>query len=218
MGLDLSPEIVRQAILDLLIFIISFAVHEWGHAKMADLLGDHTPRSEGRVTLNPIAHIDPVGTILMPLLSSFGMFGSIGLIGWAKPVYTNPANFRNRNTDQALVTIAGPAMNFALALVAVLGAAGLYHLVPTIVPLLLRVVSINVMLIVFNLLPIPPLDGSKFLMYWFGMSEETYMRISQWGGFFLLLLVNVEKFQILIITLENYGNRFFTALFYLIAR
>ena len=218
MGLDLSPEIVRQAILDMLIFLISLTLHEWGHAKVADMLGDPTPRSEGRVTLNPLPHIDPLGTLIIPILGALHLFGGLGLIGWAKPVYINPSHFRNRNRDAALVTIAGPAMNFLIALIAVVIAAGLYRVSPKIIELASLVAAINVILIIFNLLPFPPLDGSKFLMYWFGMSEETYMRYSQWGGFLLLTLCFTRPFQVFLAYLEALGMSFFDIVFHVLAR
>jgi Zn-dependent protease len=218
MGLDLSPEIVRQAILDMLIFLISLTLHEWGHAKVADMLGDPTPRGEGRVTLNPLPHIDPLGTLIIPILGALHLFGGLGLIGWAKPVYINPSHFRNRNRDAALVTIAGPAMNFLIALIAVVIAAGLYRVSPKIIELASLIAAINVILIIFNLLPFPPLDGSKFLMYWFGMSEETYMRYSQWGGFLLLALCFTRPFQVFLAYLEALGMSFFDIVFHVLAR
>lgn len=199
MDSNLDVATIRLVLLDLFIAIISFTIHEWGHAKMADRLGDDTPRLQGRVTLNPLAHIDLLGTIIIPILSAMGFFGHLGVIGWAKPVMTNPNNFRNRTVDQAWVTIAGPAMNAVLATVATVAAAIAARYLPSLVGLLEQVIGLNVLLIVFNLIPIPPLDGSKFLMYWFGMSEETYIRFAQWGGFLLLLLVNLNPFQLLLI-------------------
>ncbi|MBK9990137.1 MAG: site-2 protease family protein [Verrucomicrobia bacterium] len=178
-----------------IILVCSLALHEWGHAIMADKLGDDTPRSQGRVTTNPLVHIDPLGTILIPLLGAFGFFGSFAMIGWAKPIYTNPSNFRRGMYDQAWVTIAGPGVNFFLALIAVIAAAVADRFSWGIGPLLIKIYSINISLVVFNLLPIPPLDGSKFLMYWFGMSEESYARFSTWGGVVLLVLINISAFR-----------------------
>lgn len=203
MDFNLDAATIRVVLLDLFIAIISFTVHEWGHAMMADRLGDDTPRSQGRVTLNPIVHIDLLGTIIIPILAGLGFFGRLGLIGWAKPVQTNPNNFQNRTRDQAWVTIAGPLMNLVLALIATIGAALSFRFLPSLAPLLIAVLKLNVLLIVFNLLPVPPLDGSKFLMYWFGMSEETYIRFSQWGGILLLVLVNVPQVQIVLIFLQQ---------------
>jgi Zn-dependent protease len=204
--MDLDPAALREAALYLIILVCSLALHEWGHAFVADKLGDDTPRSQGRVTLNPLAHIDLFGTILIPALGLLGFFGHFSLIGWAKPVYTNPSNFRRGQFDQALVTIAGPGINLSLALIATLGAAVCHHLQPSVTPLFFMILEVNVALFVFNLLPIPPLDGSKFLMYWGGMSEETYVGISRWSGFLLLVLLNLSGFRVLLGELIAWGS------------
>jgi len=162
---------------------------------VADRLGDDTPRREGRVTLNPVVHIDPLGTILIPLLGALGFFGRLSMIGWAKPVYTNPANFKRGYFDQALVTLAGPGVNFLLALSATVAAALTARVAPFLGELCGVVLQVNVGLMVFNLLPIPPLDGSKFLIYWFGMKEETYVRLTWIGGIALIVLINFEPFN-----------------------
>ena len=195
--MSIDPGLIREALLNVIIIVVSLALHEWGHAFVADRLGDDTPRSQGRVTLNPLVHIDPIGTLLLPLLGSLGFFGSFGVIGWAKPVQTTPRNFKNGMRDQAFVTIAGPAMNFIIAAFATVAAGLCYRFFPSLTPLFHQVLVLNVALIVFNLLPIPPLDGSKFLMYWFGMSEDAYVRFAQWGWLLLLVLVNLRPFQVL---------------------
>lgn len=196
---------LREGAVGLIIVVCSLALHEWGHAIVADRLGDDTPRREGRVTLNPFAHIDLIGTILIPLMQVLGIFGGFGMIGWVKPVYTNPSNFRRGYFDQALVTLAGPGVNVALALLATVAAAVVARLAPDTIALFVMALQINVALFVFNLLPIPPLDGSKFLIYWFGMTEETYQRVSTFGGLFLLLLINLPVFQSLIERLLNFA-------------
>ncbi|MBC8039556.1 MAG: site-2 protease family protein [Opitutaceae bacterium] len=186
------PEL-REALIYLIIIVASLALHEWGHAYMADRLGDPTPRSEGRVTLNPLVHIDLFGTIIIPLLGALGFFGGFSMIGWAKPVWTNPSYFRRGNFDRALVTLAGPGMNFGLALVSIVLAAISVRFLPSLTPLFHLMMEVNVGLMIFNLLPIPPLDGSKFLMYWFGMSEETYLQVSKWGPLALILVINLQS-------------------------
>jgi Zn-dependent protease len=191
----ISTAELSQGLIFFIILVCSLALHEWGHAIMADKLGDDTPRSQGRVTTNPLVHIDPIGTILIPLLGAFGFFGNFSMIGWAKPIYTNPSNFRRGKYDQAWVTIAGPSVNFSLALIAVIAAAVADRFSWGIGSLFGTICSLNVSLVVFNLLPIPPLDGSKFLMYWFGMSEENYFQFSKWGGVILLVLVNIPVFR-----------------------
>ena len=129
--MDLDLNALREGAIFFIVVIASLALHEWGHAAMADRLGDDTPRNEGRVTLNPLVHIDLIGTILIPLLGALGFFGSFNMIGWAKPVYTNPANLRRGHFDQSLVTAAGPGVNFLLALGATLAAALASHTVPS---------------------------------------------------------------------------------------
>lgn len=183
---------LREALIYLIVIVASLALHEWGHAFTADRLGDPTPHSQGRVTLNPLAHIDLLGTIVIPFLSALGFFGGLGMIGWAKPVWTNPSYFRRRTYDSALVTLAGPGVNFALALVFTVLTALSTRFLPSLTPLLDLVMSVNIGLMAFNLLPIPPLDGSKFLMYWFGMGEETYAQISRWGPLALILMINLD--------------------------
>jgi len=197
MSLDAAQ--LQQALITLIILIGSLSLHEWGHAWTADRLGDNTPRAYGRVTLNPIPHIDPIGTILIPMLGILGFFGGFGVIGWAKPVPINPANYARRNRDQSLVTIAGPLMNLIVVVVTILALAVGTRIIPEsaqtqILPALGLLLRLNILLIVFNLLPVPPLDGSKFLMYWFGMSEEGYYRFARWGWIMLLVLVNLRPF------------------------
>ena len=208
---------LRDAVLNVIIVACSLALHEWGHAIVADRLGDDTPRLQGRVTLNPLVHIDPIGTILVPLLGALGVFGRFSAIGWAKPIQTNPSRFRNGYRDQALVTMAGPAMNLGLAFFATIVAAMAHRFYPPMEELLVLILQINVALAVFNLLPIPPLDGSKFLMYWFGMSEETYLQISRWSQFLLLVLVNTTFFRILLGALIGLATKPFEIIYGILA-
>ena len=143
--------------LSFLVLIISIAIHEFCHAFAADRLGDPTPRSLGRLTLNPLAHADPLGTIFLPLLSVFTGFPTIG---WAKPVIIDPYNFKNPKKDEIIVSLAGPIGNISLALLAsiLLKFLGIQSI------FLYLLVLINISLAVFNLLPIPPLDGSKIFL------------------------------------------------------
>ncbi len=193
--MDLNSEALLVGVLQVVIVVLSLSVHEWGHAYAADRLGDDTPRSEGRVTINPLAHIDPIGTVVLPLLGALGFFGGAAIPGWAKPVYINPDNLRRRMFDEAIVTLAGPLMNFLLAFAAALIVVAAKRLGSAegefFGRLMLRA---NVSLFLFNLLPIPPLDGSKFLMYWFGMSRATYARIAGFGWVMLIVLLNVPGF------------------------
>ncbi len=187
--MNMTPAEIYDALLAYLIVVASLTLHEWGHAATADRLGDDTPRSQGRVSLNPLVHIDLIGTVILPLI---GIFGGIPLIGWAKPVIINPANLP-KISDRSWVTIAGPGMNLIVALLAAVGLGLLLRFSPgnAWYELLALILKINVALMVFNLLPVPPLDGSKFLMYWFGMSEETYVKFANFGWIILMVLINI---------------------------
>lgn len=152
-------------IIGMLAMLISLSTHEFCHALASYLLGDETAKRMGRLTLNPIAHIDPVGTVIVPLI---GALSGLPLFGWAKPVPFNPYNLRYRKWGAAMVAMAGPVSNFAFAIVyiillkIVLGTLNLpvYNLLPLFLTML---VVVNVVLGVFNFIPVPPLDGSQLL-------------------------------------------------------
>jgi Zn-dependent protease len=167
--MDISPDQVRSALLALVAFVVSVSVHEFGHALVADRLGDRLPRQQGRLTLSPVAHIDLIGTIVMPLLGAL-LPGGFPLIAWGKPVQTSPRNYTDklpRKVGRMLVSLAGPVMNLMLALLVsivfvLLGRAG--KLSPSVADLLVRyVIALNLVLMFFNLIPLPPLDGAAVL-------------------------------------------------------
>lgn len=175
----------------ILIILFSVILHEVMHGWMALRFGDHTAEYAGRLTLNPIPHIDPIGTILLPLL--LVITGSPVLFGWAKPVPVNPFNFSDIRKGEFFVSIAGILANLGLALIAAL----LFHLTtPVNIPLLQRIfafaVDINLILAVFNLLPIPPLDGSKIVMSFLPPHLAIkYQQLERYGLFILLFLLIV---------------------------
>ena len=179
-GLD--PSALPYVVVALLAAV---TVHEYAHAYVADRLGDPTPRAAGRLTLNPLAHLDLVGTLLILLVG----------FGWAKPVPITPTNFRNWRRDTVIVAAAGPLANvtllFALGIPFKLGLLHAYAIeAGAISAVLLTMMRINAMLAVFNLIPIPPLDGSKILLGVLPPEQAVgYARVQMYGPFLLLFLL-----------------------------
>ena len=187
----------------LIVFLFAISVHESAHAWMANLRGDPTARMLGRITLNPIKHIDPFGTIILPLLAAFT---GIPVLGWAKPTPVDPANFKNPVLDDILTAVVGPISNFLVAMGAVvllviikrsspLGEAVIFGQVPLqagtiLVPICLLVyelMQINVVLGVFNLIPVPPLDGSHVLRHFLPEAALRAYDTVGWVGLMILV-------------------------------
>jgi Zn-dependent protease len=197
--MDISPERIRWALLYVLVLLVSVALHEFGHAVMADRLGDDTPRRQGRVTLNPLAHADLIGTILLPL---FGAFAGGGF-GWGKPVQWQPHRVSRKvsmSTAKILVSVAGPAMNLLLGTLIALVHTLLISLNvldatnPGVGWLLHFAAITNFVLFFFNLLPIPPLDGGhvaqSFLPHRY---RAGYEEIARYAPFALLALMLIPQ-------------------------
>ena len=190
-----TPELIQTAIVGLIALILSIAVHEFGHAFVADRLGDRLPRMEGRVTLNPIAHIDTIGTIVMPLMQF--VFPGAPLLGWGKPVRTNPAAYTRRlrmRTGHMIVAAAGPTMNLLLALVVSIVFVVYLKIAHEpnreIVKNIALMIQLNIVLMFFNLIPLPPLDGGTVLRGF--IPDEHQHRLDfldTYGGFILLALL-----------------------------
>lgn len=200
----MSPDVVL-ILFQVVVLVFAFSVHESAHAYTAMRLGDPTAYMLGRVTLNPIKHLDPIGSVLVPLI---GLFTGGWLIGWAKPCPVTPRNFRNIRRGEILTSLAGPASNLAMAATALLLLVVLKHLVPggpisiaaamatanhigldvtgiTLFPIAMLLyygILINLLLFVFNLVPLPPLDGSHVLRQFLPPAlDQAYSRIGIWG-------------------------------------
>jgi Zn-dependent protease len=176
-----------------LVGLLSF--HEFGHAWMAWKCGDDTAKRQGRLSLNPLVHIDVIGTVVMPLLMIFLSAGGseLGrfLIGWAKPVPVNLDNLRNRRFDDILVSMAGPWMNLFLAIgLVALARAGVVLSAPAMTQICQNMALLSLILCFFNLLPVPPLDGSQVVRSIIGMSYETYWKLARFG--FLMVIVVMQ--------------------------
>jgi Zn-dependent protease len=196
------------AVLEFAVLLFSLSVHECAHAWTASRLGDQTARMLGRVSLNPVDHIDPIGTLLLPALMIFGPligFGGLGgfLFGWAKPVPIVSRNFRHFKRDDTLVSLAGPASNLLLAIAAFLGLALLVHAersmpatdtpsatIQALGMLLPLALQLNLTLCIFNLIPIPPLDGSHMLRHVLPYNAvQLFDRISGIASYILIIFL-----------------------------
>lgn len=188
LGTSLSTLISRVITL-----VIAFTVHEFSHAWTADLLGDDTPRNAGRLTLNPLVHLDPIGSLLL-VVAGFG---------WAKPVPINPYALERRTpAGTMLVSAAGPLSNLALAILAavpfqmgLLSPSRGAQLVPSLSSFMMEFIFINLILLFFNLIPVSPLDGEKVLEYFLPPEgRATLYRIRPYGPMILMVLVFVGPF------------------------
>lgn len=173
---------MENALIQVLMFWMLTVPHEFAHAWVAMKLGDDTPVLQGRVTLNPLAHVDWLGTVILPLLMS--LFGG-GFIGWGKPVNTNPAKLRWGWNGMALVAMAGPASNVIFAVVLLALAA---HSHSSMQALYVMAARLSLFLAIFNMIPIPPLDGSKLLLA-ARVPLFIYNELGKFG--FLLILIAV---------------------------
>lgn len=174
-------------IFQFVVFIFAVIIHEVSHGLMAYRLGDPTAKDAGRLTLNPVSHIDPFGSIILPLFLYLAQ--SPILFGWAKPVPFNPLYLKNPERDSSLIALAGPGSNLFLAVLfaVILKLFGLF-IFPALAVFINIIILVNVVLGIFNLVPIPPLDGSKILFYFLPRGTERYKIIMEQYGFFILLL------------------------------
>jgi len=183
MHLNVATALINVALLWLLT-----TPHEFAHAWVATRLGDDTPRLQGRVTLNPMAHVDWLGTTILPLLTS--LFGG-GFIGWGRPVYSNPAKLRGGLNGLALVAMAGPASNVVFAVVLAAVARVTISFAPALAEFAAHGVSLSLYLAIFNMLPVPPLDGSKLLLA-ARIPVVIYNELARAGFILLIVVVSVS--------------------------
>ena len=186
----------------MVVLLLAISAHEAAHAWMSDKFGDDTARLLGRVTLNPVAHTDPIGTLLIPIVNfliAVGGGGRFFLIGWGKPTPVNPLRWRNKDLANVMVSIAGILANILIAIIAftiikVLLVSGLINNIPEsmLEPVILfldNMLTMNISLAVFNLLPFPPLDGSKVLETFLPPSMQPLYEILEQYGFLILMVL-----------------------------
>ena len=197
-------------------FLLAITFHEYMHGYTAYRLGDPTAKYAGRITFNPIPHIDIFGTILVPLFLIIS--GSSILIGWAKPVPVNPYNFRNPGRDNMIVSAAGPLSNLVLALgfSFLMILVGIFFRYPSGIILILwdfckYGIQINVVLAIFNLIPIPPLDGSHILEYYLSpQARDFYDRLKPYGFIILILFLMSPLKKIIFLPMNLLINFFYS--------
>ena len=195
--INLWQEKSMDVIFLIVLLILSVVIHEVCHGYAAEALGDPTARYAGRLTLNPIAHIDPIGSVIVPFI--LAIIPPHVVFGWAKPVPVNPYNLKNQKWGEALVAAAGPGANLAIAIIfglAVRFNGAFVVMSPYFVTIAASLVFINLLLAIFNLMPIPPLDGSKvlfaFLPYRFAGARQWVERYSL--VLFLVLILFLWQF------------------------
>ena len=179
---------ITIAIFFVIILLFSAVIHEFSHGWMANYLGDPTAKFMGRLTLNPIPHIDLVGSILVPL---FLIFSNIGFIfAWAKPVPYNPHNLRDKKNGEMLVALAGPLSNLIIAFIfgAIIRIMMMQNIDSSMILFFSFIVYLNIILALFNLVPIPPLDGSKILFHFLPYSMQGTKEFLEKNGMILLLV------------------------------
>ncbi len=198
---------IMKTIISLPGIVIAMVIHEWAHARVAYALGDFTPKMQGRLTLNPLAHVDPFG-LLMLLVAHFG---------WAKPVQINPYNFSNPKRDDILVSLAGPGANFLIAFITLLF---MILMIKFGVPMsdgmkivLNYIMIININFGIFNLIPLPPLDGShvlkQILPYELAQKYEIVERYSMW---ILLIILVTPILSVVFVPMQQFVLGIFTVI------
>ncbi len=179
---------IQRAVLDVLLLWILTAPHEFAHAWVATKLGDDTPRREGRVTLYPLAHVDWLGTAILPFVTS--LLGA-GFLGWGKPVRSDVSKLKGGLNGLALVAVAGPVSNVILAIILAAVAVLSIHVAPPLTGFAVEGVRLSLYLAIFNLLPVPPLDGSKLLLA-ARVPMVVYIELARFGFMLLIVAISVS--------------------------
>jgi len=208
-----AEQLIPQLVIYMVVLLLAISAHEAAHAWMSYKFGDDTARLLGRITLNPVAHTDPIGTLLIPIVSfvvgNMGGLGRIPLIGWGKPTPVNPLRWRHKDLANVMVSLAGILANLLIAICAftvikVLLMTGGFESIPEslrepVTLFLEYLLTMNISLAVFNLLPFPPLDGSKILQTFLPASMQPVLAImEQYGYLILMVLIYMGFFNAII--------------------
>jgi len=188
-GMTDPMEWISDRLVMLPAILVGLSLHEFGHAIVSDKLGDPTPRLQGRVTISPLAHVDPMGLLCL-IFAGFG---------WGRPVQIDPTYYKHRRRDEAMTAVAGVTMNLIIAIISTLIIKMIVQMAPTfldstvgevIIEILQYMIYINIVLMFFNLIPVPPLDGFNIITQIFDLRKYSwYYTFSSYGGIILLLIV-----------------------------
>ena len=220
MGFDVA-DFLSKLVIYMVVWIFSVSAHEFGHAWTSYKFGDDTAYNQGRVTLNPVPHIDPIGTLLLPIIGfliSYSSTTNFPLIAWGKPTPVNPLKWRNKDAANVCVSIAGIVINLFIAVVAtiiikIMASQGVITresltdggIIFIFYVFLMSMIYMNVGLAIFNLLPFPPLDGSKVLQTFLPRSFEPLFDILETYGFLILLvLVQLGIIRLIVVPLNAF--------------
>ena len=200
----MTSELIPQLLIYMVVLLFAISAHEAAHAWMSNYFGDDTARLLGRITLNPVAHTHPIGTLLIPIVGFIlgnigGPAGNIPLIGWGKPTPVNPLRWRNKDLANVMVSLAGIMANLLIAICAFVVIKAHLHtgwiasipesIQEPVVLLLQFALTMNISLAVFNLLPFPPLDGSKVLETFLPASAGNTLALLEQHGFIILMIL-----------------------------
>ena len=202
MDFGLTPDAIRAGLIFYFLLFAVLILRAFAQAWLADRLGDPTPRNDGRVTLYPPPHVDLLGTIVLPLICIFYLQPRLAQINfflaWTKPIPTNPNNFAHPRRGELFTQFAGCGMCLLLATLSAIVGGFLFRMDPRSVEITVTLIGICAMLIVLDLLPIPPLPGGMLLRHWGVISEEAFWSISRWSGIVLLIAFNVPPVRMII--------------------
>jgi Zn-dependent protease len=199
MDFGITPADLRAGLIFYLLLFSCLVLRTFAQAWLADLLGDHTPRDEGRVTLYPVPHIDLLGTIVLPLICIFFLQPRLGAINfflaWTNPVPINAANFRQPQKHYLFTQLSSCGMSILMAFLAAIAGGLLYRTNPQTAEIFGTLIGINAMLIVLDMLPVPPLPGALLLRHWGFISEERFWQIARWSGLVFMVAINIPPIR-----------------------
>jgi Zn-dependent protease len=204
--LGLTPDQIRNGLILYLLLMGCLCLRAYGQAWLANRLGDPTPEATGRLTANPLPHLDLIGSVILPLICIFYLAPNIGsfslFLAWTKPVPINPNNFSRPARHHLYTQMMNPLVSVVCATVAAIAGALMYRSVPsTMEQLFVPIIAINASLMVLDFLPLPPLPGGMLLREFGLISEEMFWSVARWGGLVLLILFQVPQFRSLFASL-----------------